>query len=163
MRINENTKMLLFRFNNFGNNSFIAAHTDVLQKNGYVWMLKLGKRSSMDKLNDIKENGGWLVLRSPKADGGKSYITQFSKMLEEEPEDMVYPSYYAEILNESDEQSYYNPNIAYQWFKIELIAELTESNVETLVISKTGKSVNAVIETTRTAVMFIQNSKQISI
>ena len=123
MIINENTKILLFRFSNFGKNSFIAAHMEILKKHGYVWMLKLGKRSSVERLNEIKENGGWIVLRSPKADGSKSYIAKFSDISEEEPVNKVYPGYYKEIFNESDDKDYFNSNITHQWFKIEWIAE----------------------------------------
>lgn len=163
MIINENTKMLLFRFNNFGRNSFISSHMEILEKHGYVWMLKLGKRSSREKLNEIKENGGWIILRSPKADGSKSYIAKFSDISEEEPVNKVYPGYYEEIFNESDDNDCFNNNTKQQWFKIELIAELIESDAKSLVVSQTGKIVNDVIGITRTAVMFIQNNKAISI
>ena len=163
MTIDANTKMLLFRFSNFGKSSFLSAHMEMIEKHGYVWMLKLGKRSSIEKLKEIKENGGWLVLRSPKADGSKSYLAKFSDIAEEEPADKVYPDYYGEIFNESDDNDFFNSNISYQWFKIELITELMESDAESLVVSKTEKMVNDVIGTTRTAVMFIQNSKLISI
>lgn len=163
MNIAVNTKMLLFRFNNFGKNSFISAHMEILQKFGYVWMLKLGRRSNIEKLKEIKENGGWLVLRSPKADGSMSYIAKFSDISEKEPKDGVYPNYYDEILSETNDQGFYDPNRSYQWFKIEIISELTESDANTLFISESGKSVNDVIGTTRTAVMYIQNNKAISV
>lgn len=162
MLIDVNTEMLLFRFSNYGKNSFINEHRNVLNENGYVWMLKLGKRSSVEKIKAIIKNGGWLVLRSPKADGSISYLAKFSEISEEEPFDPIYPEYYDEILDEDDED-FYNPNAVYQWFKIERIEELSEDDAESLVVSKTGKKVNEVIGTTRTAVMFIQNSKQIKL
>ena len=162
MLIDVNTEMLLFRFSNYGKNSFINEHRNVLNENGYVWMLKLGKRSSVEKIKAIIKNGGWLVLRSPKADGSISYLAKFSEISEEDPIDPIYPEYYDEILDEDDED-FYNPNAVYQWFKIERIEELSEDDAESLVVSKTGKKVNEVIGTTRTAVMFIQNSKQIKL
>ena len=70
MKIKQNTEMLLFRFSNFSKHSFLQELTTVLNEKGCVWMLKAGKRSSISKLEEIKENGGWLVLRAPKADGG---------------------------------------------------------------------------------------------
>lgn len=162
MVIDVNTKMLLFRFSNYGKYSFINEHRKILNDNGYVWMLKLGKRSSIEKIMTIIKNGGWLVLRSPKACGGTSYLAKFSKISEEEPSDAMYPKYYNEILTDCNEE-FYNPNAVYQWFKLDRIEELSEENAETLVISQTRKKVNEVIRTTRTAVMFIENDKQIEV
>lgn len=162
MLIDVNTEMLLFRFSNYGKHSFINEHRNVLNGNGYVWMLKLGKRSSVEKIKAIIKNGGWLVLRSPKADGSISYLAKFSEISEEEPFDPIYPEYYDEILDAEDED-FYNPTAVYQWFKLERIEELSEDAAESLVVSKTGKKVNEVIGTTRTAVMFIQNGKQIKL
>lgn len=163
MLISPNTEMLLFRFNNYRKYSFINQHKEVLDKYGYVWMLKIGKRSSIDKIQSVIASGGWIVLRSPKADGSVSYIAKFSEILEEEPTEPVYPEYYNEILDNEENEDYYNPNAVYQWFKLENIQELSETNAETLVISKTGKKLNDVIGTTRTAVMFVRNGKQIAL
>ena len=163
MLIPANTEMLLFRFNNYRKHSFIKQHLSVLEEYGYVWMLKVGKRSSVEKIQSIIKCGGWLVLRSPKADGSICYLAKFSEISEEEPIDPVYPEYYNEILDgEEDDADYYNPNAVYQWFKLEKIRELSEEAAENLVISKTGKKVNDVIGTTRTAVMFVRNGKQIT-
>ena len=98
-----------------------------------------------------------------KADGGKSYLTKFSEILEEEPLDMVYPEYYTEILDNEDDEDFYNPNTVFQWFKIEMILELNDNDANNLVISKSDKKVNEVIGTTRTAVMFIKNSTDITV
>ena len=106
MIIKKNTEMLLFRFNNYRNHPFIKAHQEVLNEDGYVWMLKIGKRSSVAKIQAIIDCGGWLVLRSPKAD---------------------------------------------------------DNDANNLVISKSDKKVNEVIGTTRTAVMFIKNSTDITV
>ena len=163
MIIKKNTQTLLFRFNNYRNHPFIKAHQEVLNEDGYVWMLKIGKRSSVAKIQAIIDCGGWLVLRSPKADGGKSYLTKFSEILEEEPLDMVYPEYYTEILDNEDDEDFYNPNTVFQWFKIEMILELNDNDANNLVISKSDKKVNEVIGTTRTAVMFIKNSTDITV
>lgn len=162
MTISENTEMLLFRFSNYGKYSFIKEHKVVLDENGYVWMLKMGKRSSISKLLTVKEAGGWLVLRSPKAEGSVSFIAKFSDISEEVPENCVYPKYYSQILENEDEK-YYNPNTTYQWFKIEKLIKMKESDVKNLLIAKTGKPVDEVISTTRTAVMFIRNEKEITI
>ena len=76
---------------------------------------------------------------------------------------MVYPEYYTEILDNEDDEDFYNPNAVFQWFKIEMILELNDNDANNLVISKSDKKVNEVIGTTRTAVMFIKNSTDITV
>lgn len=164
MIINKDTEMLLFRFANYRNHSFIEEHISVLRKEGYVWMLKLGKRSSVDKLEDIRKNGGWLILRSPKSAGSKSYLTKFTAIIEGEPEDNAYPEYYNDFLNGAEQEDiYYLSEPTYQWFKIEYIAPLDCNAASSLVVAKTGKKVDDVISSTRTAVMFIKNELTIEI
>lgn len=162
MTINENTEMLLFRFSNYRKNAFIKEHQEVLEENGYTWMLKIGKRSSISKLYAIKKEGGWIILRSPKADGSVSYIARFTDIKEEEPEDSIYPRYYNEIF-ENEDEDYYSTKAVYQWFKIDKLVKLADTDVKSLVVSKSGKTVNEVIGTTRTAVMFIKNDEPIII
>ena len=74
MTIESNTPMLLFRFSNFGKYKFIDEHINIIRENGYVWMLKMGRKSNIDKLKLIKKAGGWIILREPKADGAKSCL-----------------------------------------------------------------------------------------
>lgn len=158
MKIKKNTEMLLFRYSNYDQFSFIDEHIAILDKYRHVWMLKLGKRTSLVKLKAILENGGWLILRSPKGDGSRCYIAQFTEMVEELPGDGFYPKYYQKILEGITENDFYYSEPSFQWFKIITIKSIDESVVDSLVMSKTGKMVNDVIKTTRTAVMFIKNT-----
>ena len=158
MKISENTKMLLFRYSNYKHHKFVEEHLAVLNRSGYVWMLKAGKRSSMDKLAAIMKMGGWLVLRAPKADGSTCYIAKFSAIEDTEPEDGVFPDYYNDFLDGDD---LYFEEASGQWFKLEMIKELPEKFKTSLVISQSGKHVDDIIDSTRTAVMFIQNEAEI--
>lgn len=163
MVITANTEMLLFRFNNYKRTTFIDEHLKVLNQNGYVWMLKVGKRTSLQKLNEIAKAGGWIVLRAPKADGSKSSLAKYVEVIEETPEDLAYPEYYDEII--SGNEVFFNgfAEVTHQWFKLTLLGDLKESDASKLVLSKTKKPIAEVIPTTRTAVMFIQNSKEIRV
>ena len=67
MIIDKDTEMLLFRFSNYKRYLFIEEHISILHDNGYVWMLKLGRRSNINKIKSISDNGGWLILREPKS------------------------------------------------------------------------------------------------
>lgn len=163
MLIEKGTSILLFRYSNFKKVSFISAHQEMLENNKFVWMLKIGRRSSIQKLNEIEEFGGWMILRAPKSDGGKNYIVHFSEFTETNPESN-YPFYYEEIIRDNvDNESFYNPNATYQWFKLTSINELPENDANNLVIATSGKKVNDVIGKTRTAVMFVKNNTPIKI
>ena len=48
MKILKDTNMLLFRFRSYGKNNFIESHKKILNEKKYVWMLKLGKRTSTE-------------------------------------------------------------------------------------------------------------------
>lgn len=162
MIIKKNTEMLLFRFNNFKRFSFLQEHMSVLKDSGYVWMLKLGRQSNMDKIKGIKDCGGWMILRAPKAEGGSSFLAKFSEVEDKTPADGIYPAYYHDILGGNAEDFYYS-DTSKQWFRIEKIRPITDKETATLVISKTGKKVDDVIKTTRTAVMFVKNEAPIEI
>lgn len=162
MKILKDTNMLLFRFRSYGKNNFIESHKKILNEKKYVWMLKLGKRTSTEKLRDILDEGGWLILRAPKSEGSKSFIARYVAFSENEPEDKIYPEYYQEII-EDEESEYFEGNSIMQWFKINLLTEIDEVTADMLVMAKSEKKVNEVIGTTRTAVMFVKNTQEIVI
>lgn len=158
MVIKENTNMLLFRFRDFGKYDFIDTHREFIEKNGYVWLLKIGKKTSSERLSEIQREGGWMILRSPKADGGKSYVVKFVSFTEETPNDGMFPEYYEEVINSED---FWEATC--QWFKIDRIISLSDEFSKTLVMAKTQKPIDEVIGATRTAVMFVKNVSPITI
>lgn len=161
MKIEKDKKMLLFRYNNYKKTNFITAHEEVLKENGYVWMLKMGKKSSVEKINKVLNEGGYLVLRGPKADGSVSYITRFTEMCDNEPKDFAYPEYYDTFL--SGEDSFQFDSTSKQWFKLNMIKPLNEKEVDKLILAQNGKKVNELIATTMTAFMFISCDADINI
>ena len=164
MTIAAGTEIILFRYSNYGNYSFIQEHRSVIERIGYVWMLKIGKKSSVEKITTIKESGGWMVLRSPKSEGGISYIASFSEFSETFPDELRCPEYYEEIIHGvNDDEAINFTKPTFQWFKLNSILRLDENMSKNFVVSKTGKSVDEVIDTTRTAVMYIKNVKKMTI
>ncbi len=163
MIIEGGTEMLLFRYKNYRHNEFINEHLSVLDDNGYVWLLKVGKRTSVSKLHSIIDSGGWMLLRAPKANKGECYLAKYEEISEENPKDAIYPEYYHEILaaNYDDDTFGYEPS--YQWFKIVFLERLDEKYKNVFILEKTGKNINEVISTTRTAVMFIKPTEDIRI
>lgn len=161
MLIEKEKKMLLFRFNNYKKTSFILEHKNVLNENGYVWMLKIGKKSSAEKLHEILKAGGWIILRAPKADGSKSFIARFSEMRDSIPSDEVFPDYYDTLLYGEDSFEY--DLSSEQWFKLTYLEEIDSSVASHLLLEKNRKKVDDVIGTTRTAVMFITSEEDINL
>lgn len=145
--------MLLFRFSNYNKYSFIDEHLNEINNNKYVWMLKAGRKSNMVKIADIIKQGGYMILKAPKADNGKYYVARFTEVQELMPEDKKYPEYYEEFMDDMYSEE--------QWFKLTEISELADSDVNKLVLEKNSSSVSDVISTTRTSVMFIKNKEDI--
>lgn len=153
--IEKNAEMLLFRYSEFKHYDFIKEHKAVLAKNGYVWMLKSGRKSNPDKLSSIIEQGGWLILKQPKNAGGKYYICQFDAVQEYEPADKSYPDYYKEFVSERLTNE--------QWFRLISINEMPDIEVDKIVLCKNENKVIDIIGTTMTSVMFVKNSSPIGL
>ncbi|NLV53284.1 MAG: hypothetical protein GXY64_08480 [Bacteroidales bacterium] len=163
MIIDSNTEMLLFRYNNYKKHLFIDEHRSVLQREGHVWMLKLGRKTNNERIRAISEGGGWMILRAPKSEGGTSFLAKFTEMQEETPTEHCYPEYYKEIFQDSNDNFFYYEDSPQQWFNIVLLFPLNSDVASSLVISKNKKKVDDVIPTTRTAVMFVQNDSPIEV
>ena len=151
--IKKDTEMLLFRYSTYRKYDFIEEHKKVLDINGHVWILKSGRKSNEKKIESIIENGGWLILKQPKADGGKYFLCHFELMIEDRPEDGKYPDYYREFIEEISS--------AEQWFKITSIREMPISEVNKVVLCKNEAKVIDVIGTTMTSVMFVRSAADI--
>lgn len=157
--IASHTLMLLFRFSNYKKYNFIEEHNVLLKEKGYVWMMKMGKKTSINRLSKIKAQGGYIVLKSPVADGNKYYIGKFEDFRDEMPNDKAHmPKYYSEIV---DDFMFYD--LPTQYFKLTNLQPLAENAENILHLEKNGKKVVDVINETRTAVMYIINSKVLSI
>ena len=159
MVIEKLTKMLLFRYSNFRKYKFIDEHLKIIGISGYVWMMKMGKKTSSIKIHQIIDAGGHIVFKAPVADGEMFFVGKFSEFCEDMPEDTLHmPEYYSEIAE--DENFGYAPT---QFFKLHSISPLAEEHVAKLRLEKNKKKLLDVIGTTRTAVMFIENEEEINI
>lgn len=157
--IAKGTKMLLFRFSNYKKLKFIEEHDCIIHKYQYAWMMKMGKRTSLSKIEEILRNGGYMVLKSPVADGNLFYLARFVEFKEEMPEDTEHmPQYYSEII---EDDNFWDAPM--QFFKIVDMVPLEHSYVAQLVLEKNKKRVIEVVNETRTAVMYIQNTTEFDV
>lgn len=157
--IKKETGMLLFRYSNYRKFRFIDEHKKIIQQSKYVWMMKMGKKTSLDKIKGIIERGGYIVFKAPVADGNLFYLGRFTDFSEELPDDELHmPKYYAEIVE--DINFWDAPT---QFFKLVDLVPLDEKYALTLRLEKNKKKVLDVINETRTAVMFIENETEIDV
>ena len=146
--------MILFRYSNFRKHLFVDEHTRIIEEKGYAWMMKMGKRTSISKIEDIMNNGGYIVLKSPVADGNLFYIGRFIDFSEDLPGDEEHmPNYYKEIV-----EDYAFWDAPTQFFKIDKLIPLSSEYANSLILEKNKRKVTEVINETRTAVMYIENN-----
>ena len=151
--ISPKTMMLLLRYSNYRRYNFLNEHKAIIDQKGYVWMMKIGKKVSLDKINKIMRSGGFIILKSPISDGSKYYIGRFNDYSEKTPNDNGHmPQYYSIIMNDID---YYDAQT--QFFKVSCIAPLKEYYANALVLEKSKRKVVEVVNETRTAVMYVEN------
>ena len=157
--INKNTRMLLFRYSNYQKYRFIDEHLKIIHDTGYVWMMKMGKKTSVEKIQAIIKEGGYIVLKAPVADGSCFYIGRFVSFSESFPDDEKHmPEYYSKIV---DDINFWDAPT--QFFKLVDIVPLDEVYVDILRLEKNKKKVIDVVNETRTAVMFIENENDLNV
>lgn len=156
--INEKTAVLLFRFKSAPESDYITEHRKVMNQYGHVWMLKAGKVTSEDKIHSVMKNGGWLLLKSKKEDGGKYYLAKFDSYCRgiSDKTKHIVPSY----------KNMYSlrANDKIQAFRVVWISEeLSYDVIQHFRLNLDGRSVPDFIDNTSTAVMFVYNDKEIQI
>lgn len=156
LKIKKGVNLLLFRFGNYKKYSFIDEHEKVIHKNKYTWILKSGKMPDSNKMKSIIDDGGWMIIKTPKSVGNHYYITQIQEIITKQPDDKVFPLYYSEFLNDS-----YNSEGEGMWLKVDSIKEIDSKMAEKLVLSNSGKNVCEVINRTMTSFMFVKTTSEI--
>ena len=144
-------QVLVLRYNNSNEQEYIQEHKTVLQEYGHVWMLKIGRPPKIELINAIHDNGGKIVLCSPKKSNYKMYLCDVVDCyVGSEKEDLHYPEYYKGMRDE------YNERICLRgtWFKITAIRKLQEELRQRLFLTSNERKVDEVIKETRTASLY---------
>lgn len=158
IEIEQSKNILLFRFSNYKRYDFVLEHNKVVEKNGFSWVLKNGKIPDSRKIQKVLDDGGWIVIKTPKASGNKFYITQMTEYSSEAPKNNIYPAYYSSFI--SDQYGESNSGI---WMKIGQIISINEAVANTLVLANGGKPVMDVINRTMTSFMFVNSTEKINL
>lgn len=147
---------LLLRINNYKNKDFIEEHNKIIQKYGYVWMLKAGRKLVQSKLDTVMNDSAVLILKAPKKTGGGYFYTSINEYcIGKERPDMIYPDYYKELID--DEVYWQVESLDGTWLKIGEIKSLPEEKVSKLKLLSNGKLVCDVVGTTMSATLYVKS------
>lgn len=162
MIITQKKKMLLLRFSNYKHFDFVSEHKKVLSENGYVWMLKIGKRIPDKRLTEVFNEPSALILKAPKDAGGKYYVAVVERTVNSSPTDgMVYPAYYNELID--DENMWIADSLDGTWFCIVSMEQLPDEMVSHLRLSSNDKAVEDVLSKTRSATVYVYSEDDIEL
>ena len=144
-------EIIVIRFLKVNKYDFVAEHSTIINKEKTVWMLKTGKYIPAIVLDEVLRNGGKVILKAPKAIGGKYYLTHFHEYKHGMPEKgMNYPKYYNCL-----PKDYEKPVLDGTWLRIDQIYELKDEEVHKLRLCSSSKRLEDVVSQTRTTVMYV--------
>lgn len=153
--ITVNQRMLVLRVNDYKKYHFAAEHKKQINANGNVWMLKVGRQLSEKTVSTIVEDGGFLILKEPKASGGKYYISHICDIHNGNPiSDMIYPSYYEEL---KEDIPLYGT-----WLKIDELMEIREDSLCLFELDSKPKKMTEVVSSTRSPILIVHLIKESS-
>ena len=161
MILKANSKVLVLRFNNYKKWNFIEEHTRILNSTKYVWILKAGKYIKEHQIEDVLRNGGNLILKEPKKDGGKYYYLHICDFYNGNVEDEFnFPQYYYEML---DDYEYYTmEELSGTWIKVDYLKQL-ENGLDRLRLISNDKGLDETISSTRSALLYAYSNTDIEI
>ena len=154
--------MLLLRYNNYKKTDFIEEHNKVSRKNGYVWMLKAGRKLVENKLKNVMEESSIIILKAPKNAGGEYYFTElleFRYGKQQEKNDS--PEYYASLVD--DERLWQIDSLDGTWLKIGKIRPLNKQIVDELKLISNDKMVQEVVSSTMSSTLYVCVDKDITL
>lgn len=113
--------------------NFLEEHKSILNKEGYVWFGRYGKRKFSIKINE-GEKSKYIILKDAAKSTNRTFICEVVEIENNIPKE-GYPEYYKTFIN----------NII-QWFKIINIYEIdTDILFEKFISCKSGKEAKKVI------------------
>lgn len=143
--------VMVIRFGEFEGLSFIEEHKNIIDKNGDVWMLKLGRNPYKKALVKFEDNDAKIILCSPKKRGNKLYLCDVcGYWLGKPKENFVFPNYYHNILDEYGEN-----RLEGTWINISGIHEIPMEDYEKIILVSNEKKLIDVINETRTSIMYV--------
>ena len=148
-----NKKVIVLRINCYRDYDFIAEHNKIVDKQGGVWLLKIGRKIPERRLEDLIETSGILVLKADKRHGGVYFETKLFEYYYGDPsESMYHPDYYDELINVLS----YTRDVSVNgtWLLIGKISKMEEERIRRLTLEKTGEPICKLMDKCSTACMY---------
>lgn len=162
MVIEAHKAAFLIRYNNYKKTDFIEEHNKVVDENGYVWMLKAGRKLVESKLSKVFNDTAMLILKAPKSAGGNYYYTQiFDYRFGKLEADMKSPEYYNKLVD--DEKIWQIDSLEGTWLKISRIQRLSNEIAKEFKLISNNKYIDDVIGSTMSATLYIQSDKTLEL
>lgn len=159
MNIKARERILVLRFSTYKGYDFIEEHRNIINHNGAVWMLKLGKPVPSRTLNSILSESAGLILKAPKSVGGKYYYCQMLDAQNRKPNDeMRYPDYYKQLLDDM-----YWLSMDGTWIKVNKFIELDEGTIASFKLISNDRLLDDVLSQTRTTMLYAYSERTIVI
>lgn len=159
MVVKANKEILVVRFSQYKKVDFIEEHLKLIRKIGNVWMLKIGRKIPEKSLKNVLSENGMILLKAPKKVGGKYYLAMVEEYHNGLPKDsFVYPDYYKEIIEDC-----FGFSLEGTWIKVNCIKEMPKDLLNNFQMSKNGKPLENVINSTRTSVLYAVCNKDFEI
>ena len=126
MDLKKDSSYLLIKINTPENINFLEEHSNILEKNGYVWFCRFGKSNVLpEKINSYNN---YIFLKDSKKNNDKIYIAKYEK-ISFSPQSSLFPKYYNRISLECS-----------LWFKL---VELHEFDYNILIKNFVTKSTSS--------------------
>ena len=126
MDLKKDSSYLLIKINTPENINFLKEHSNILEKNGYVWFCRFGKSNVLPE--KICSCNNYIFLKDSKKNNDKIYIAKYEK-ISSSPQSSLFPKYYSEISLEHS-----------LWFKL---VQLQEFDYNFLINNFVTKSTNS--------------------
>lgn len=136
MKIKKDTRALFLKLSDYKSYNFVEEHKNKINENGFVWVLKLGKKINSKVLEDLYESKGGIIFRSSKRNGNKFYYCNLVKTPKLDDE-LIIPDYYYELLSAEGYTIEMVRNNG-EWFKIDSMTELTDESIKKFVSVSSG-------------------------
>lgn len=150
-------KILVLRYSQFRNYDFLSEHKSIIDRLGYVWMLKLGKTVPEYRMKEILAETQAIILKAPKSQGGNYLIAVFDDFYNgKAPKELLFPNYYNEMVDTSYEYS-----LEGTWIKTISVREMTNEEVKKIFLVSNDKNIEDVMKSTRSALLYAYSTEDI--
>jgi hypothetical protein len=163
MRISAEKEVLVLRFNNYKKWNFIEEHRKILDEFGDVWILKGGRPITSKRIQEVMDGGeGILILKEPKNDGGKYYMSSIIEVKTGKPHvDMKYPSYYDQMVDDYD--CFAVESLTGTWIHIRKLINMNDADISHFHLISNGKELESVLASTRSSMLFVVSDSDLTI